>query len=97
VRILLAAALCALAVVAGCGSSDDVSLADAQRDFVIACRQGATDPLDAKLCRCIAAEAVKRPEYDTPQELATLNDAQSSTKLPAALDKIVTRCAERFV
>ena len=95
-RILLAAALCALAVVAGCGSSEGVSLADAQRDFVIACREGATDPLDAKLCRCIADEAVKRPEYDTPQELATLNDQQRGTTLPKALDAIVTRCAERL-
>lgn len=95
-RALFAGALCALAVVAGCGSSDDISLSDAKRDFVIACRQGATDPLDAKLCRCIADEAVKRPEYDTPQELATLNDEQNGTKLPKALDAIVTRCAGRF-
>ena len=95
-RISLAAALCALAVLAGCGSGDGISLDDAQRDFVIACRQGATDPLDAKLCRCIAAEAVKRPEYDSPQELAALNDRQSTTKLPPALDEIVTRCAERL-
>lgn len=94
-RILLVAALSALAVLTGCGSSDGVSLADAQRDFVIACRQGASDPLDATLCRCIADEAVKRPEYDTPQELATLDDRQTSTSLPPALDAIVTRCAQR--
>jgi hypothetical protein len=96
VRLVLAAALCVLALVAGCGTSDGVSLSDAKRDFVIACRQGATDPLDAKLCRCIADEAVKQPEYDSPQELATLNDQQTGTKLPKALDAIVTRCAERL-
>lgn len=92
---LAAAALCALAVLAGCGSADGVSLGDAKRDFVIACRQGATDALDAQLCRCIGDEAVKHEEYDTPQELATLNDVQTSAALPPVLDAIVTRCAQR--
>ncbi len=95
-RIVLAAALGTLAVLAGCGSSDGVSLRDAQRDFVIACRQGASDALDAQLCRCIAEEAVKRPEYDSPQELATLADQRGSAKLPAVLDAIVTRCAQKL-
>lgn len=96
-RIVLAAALCALAVVAGCGSSDGVSLSDAKRDFVIACRQGATDPLDAKLCRCIADEAVTHREYDTPQELLTLTDQQQAgAKLPPVLDTIVNSCARRL-
>lgn len=95
-RGLVAAALCALAVLAGCGTSNGVSLSDAQRDVVIACRQGASDALDAKLCRCIAAEAVKHAEYDTPAELETLADQQRGTRLPPVLDAIVTRCAQRL-
>jgi hypothetical protein len=95
----LAAALCALAVLAGCGTagSGGVSLDDAKRDVVIACRQGATDALDAKLCRCIADEAVTHREYDTPQELLTLTDQQQAgAKLPPVLDAIVNSCARRL-
>jgi hypothetical protein len=99
VKTLLAAALVA-AFLAGCGSSGDdkakTSMADAQRDFVIACRQGGADELDAQLCRCIAAEAVKRPEYDTPQELATLADQQRGTDLPKPLARIVEHCATKL-
>lgn len=97
-RTVLAGAACVLAAVAGCGggSSDGVSLADAKRDLVIACRQGAADELDAELCRCIADEAVTHPEYDTPQELATLADQQRSAALPPVLDGIVTSCARRL-
>jgi len=94
---LVAGALAALALVSGCGSaSGGVSLEDAKRDLVIACRQGATDRLDADLCRCIADEAAARPQYDTPQELATLADQQRSATLPPVLDRIVSSCARRL-
>lgn len=97
---LAAAALCALAALTGCGSrggaSDGVSLSDAKRDVVIACRQGASDTLDAELCRCIADEAGTKPEYDTPQKLLTLVDQQRGAKLPPVLDAIVTSCARRY-
>jgi hypothetical protein len=92
-----AAAVCALAALAGCGSTGDgVSMADAKRDVVIACRQGAADALDAKLCRCIADEAATKPQYDTPQELLALADQQTNAKLPPVLDAIVTSCARRY-
>ena len=96
-RVALAAAGCAVAVLAGCGSSGGgESLHDAEQDLVIACRQGATDALDAQLCRCIAEEAVTHPEYDTPQELAALADQQRSPVLPPVLDAIVSSCARRL-
>jgi hypothetical protein len=98
VRALPLGALCALALLAGCGSAgrDGVSLDDAKRDVVIACRQGATDALDARLCRCIADEAVAHREYDTPRELLTLTDQQrAGAKLPPVLEAIVTSCARR--
>lgn len=97
-RTLLAGAACALAVLAGCGGAagDGVTLDGARRDLVIACRQGASDALDAALCRCIADEAVTHPQYDTPQELMTLADQQRGATLPPVLDRIVTSCARRL-
>jgi hypothetical protein len=98
VRPVLVAALLA-ALLAGCGSSGTEakqSLADAQHAFVTACRQGGADELDAQLCRCMAAEAVRRPEYDTAPKLDALAREQHGTDLPKALDQIVERCATKL-
>jgi len=102
VRALLGAALVA-ALLAGCGSSssdgpDGPTPQEAKAKLRLACLQGSHDRLDRRLCRCIVAEASRRPEFDTPAKLVALSRRTAAAQggdTPDALRTVARRCADR--
>jgi hypothetical protein len=80
---------------AAAGSGAD-GLIRAKARLVASCQEGSSSALDRRLCACIADEAAKRPEYDTPAKLDALREDEDGDHVPAALGRVAMTCADRM-
>jgi hypothetical protein len=95
VALALAAGAAVLALGA-CGGADAAGALDqAKARLVSACQEGSSSALDRRLCRCIADEASKRPEYDTAAKLDALREDEDGDTVPAALGQVAMTCADQ--
>lgn len=96
----MALALCGAALaLSGCGGSSKAAEADAmtkaKAQLAAACQEGSSSALDRRLCECIADEAAKRKEYDTPAKLDALRKDEDGDHVPSALGQVAMTCADR--
>jgi hypothetical protein len=100
---VVALALCGAALaLSACGGSSSASgagadaLLQAKARLAAACQEGSSSALDHRLCACIADEASKRPQYDTPAELDALRKDEDGDHVPSALGQVAMTCADRM-
>ena len=84
-RIPIAAALCALALAAGCGDeSGGKTLSEARQDLIDDCHKGNEgDERDLKLCQCIADQLARKHGYDTAAEFEKARKDVANEDIPS--------------
>jgi hypothetical protein len=97
--LALCGAALALSACGGASRASDSSAAaamtKARAQLAAACQEGSSSALDRRLCACIALEASKREEYDTPAKLDALRRDEDGDHVPSALGQVAMTCADR--